>query len=168
MYSADETGKLAETILILHTAMQTLQRHHTIVQNEPDVSRLLRGRTAENLSNKLAGKRRYLASDVRLITVRNWTKLSFGKLRTRLGGIWSVGKGPFAARLVKFRAVTTKRSINNLAKEENRNRTAGNDRVVASVHINGLIQRECNVIWVKSTVRAAIPDSNGSLSEACH
>lgn len=53
--------------------------------------------------------------------------------------MWSVGKGPFAARLVKFKAVTTKRSINNLVEEDSGKRTVGNDRVVGSVHIYGLI-----------------------------
>jgi hypothetical protein len=66
IYSAEETGKLAETILILHAAMHTRQWHYTIIQNEPDVSRFLGGWAAENLGYKLAGKRRQLADNVRL------------------------------------------------------------------------------------------------------
>jgi hypothetical protein len=68
MHSTEEMGTRAETILILHAAMHTFQRHHTIVQNEPDVSGLPRGWAAENLGDKLAGKRYYLASNISLKT----------------------------------------------------------------------------------------------------
>jgi len=68
VHSTDELWKWAETIFILHTAMDTYQWHHSIVQNEPDVSRLPRGWAAENLGDKLAGKRCYLANNIRLIT----------------------------------------------------------------------------------------------------
>ena len=62
----------------------------------------------------------------------------------------------------------TERFINNLIEEESGNRTVGNDRIVGGVRIYGLIQRECDIVRVKSAVRAAIPDSDGCLGEACH
>ena len=87
VHSTDELRKWAETILILHAAMDTCQWHHGIVQNEPDVSRLPRGWATENLGDKLTGKRCYLANDVRLITSQKLRQVASGKLRTRLRGM---------------------------------------------------------------------------------
>jgi len=89
---------------------------------------------------------------------------------TRDIGIWSVGKGPLEARLVKFIAVKTFQTMSKTSRPKERENILTNCHhgVVACIHIHRLIQREELRVGNNRRVHGRVEGGDGGLRQTSH